>query len=219
MVIGKGILRFHVVYWPAILKSAGLPLPKSCFSHGYLTVEGQKMSKTLGNVIDPITVIEKYGTDAVRYYLLREIPSHSDGDYSERRFKEVYNSDLAGGLGNLVSRVATLAEKTSVLNISIHPYTLLTQKIYQSELNDFRFNDALSVLWKKIKEADQFIDSHTPWNKEGQAFHEIIEEASNKIVEIAIILEPFMPSTSTSIIKQFTSEKITARSALFPRII
>src|SRR3989304_7173580 len=110
-VIGKGILRFHAVYWPAILKSAGLSLPGALFIHGYLTVEGQKMSKTVGNVVDPMEIIKNYSSDSVRYYLLREIPSYNDGDYSERRFKEVYNADLANGLGNLIARVAKLWEK------------------------------------------------------------------------------------------------------------
>ncbi len=110
-VIGKGIIKFHAVYWPAFLLSAGLKLPKTLFVHGYFTVEGQKMSKTIGNVIDPFELIKKYGVDVLRYYFLREIPSTADGDFSERRLAEIYNSDLANGLGNLVSRVAKLAEK------------------------------------------------------------------------------------------------------------
>ncbi|MBI5614294.1 methionine--tRNA ligase [Candidatus Gottesmanbacteria bacterium] len=219
MVIGKGILRFHVVYWPAILTSAGLPLPKSCFSHGYLTVDGQKMSKTLGNVVDPMTIITKYGSDAVRYYLLKEIPSYSDGDYSERRFKEVYNSDLAGGLGNLVARVAKLAEKASSLNTKTYNYKVVCKDVCKTELEEFRFNDALANIWKKMKEADQFIDTNEPWKLEGKGLTRIIEDASNRIVEIATLLEPFMPDTSSKIIKQFTSKKIISGPALFPRII
>ncbi|MEK7591992.1 MAG: methionine--tRNA ligase [Patescibacteria group bacterium] len=218
MVIGKGILRFHVVYWPAILKSAGLPLPKSCFSHGYLTVDGQKMSKSVGNVVNPLSVIEKYGTDAVRYYLLKEIPSYSDGDYSERRFKEVYNSDLAGGLGNLVARVAKLAEKTQSLSIKLFNFSVLASKTYNTELDEYRFNDALAMIWKKIKDADQFIDSNEPWKLEGKALSSVIETASSKIIDIATLLEPFMPETSSKIVAQFTSEKITSQPSLFPRI-
>ena len=113
-VIGKGIIRFHAVYWPAFLLSAGLKLPKRIFAHGYITAEGKKMSKTIGNVIDPNTYIDRYGTDALRYYLLREIPSYTDGDFSDRRFKDIYNADLANGLGNLVARIARLAEKAGV---------------------------------------------------------------------------------------------------------
>jgi len=113
-VIGKGITRFHAIYWPAFLLSAGLSLPKTIFVHGYITVDGQKMSKSLGNVIDPFELVEKYGVDAVRYFFLREIPSTEDGDFSYEKFETRYNADLAGGLGNLVARVLTLAEKAEL---------------------------------------------------------------------------------------------------------
>ncbi len=109
--IGKDILRFHAAIWPAMLLSAELPLPKKLLVHGFITSDGQKISKSLGNVIDPIEVAEKYGVDALRYYLLKEIPSGGDGDFSFARFEEVYKSDLQNGLGNLVSRTMTLAEK------------------------------------------------------------------------------------------------------------
>jgi methionyl-tRNA synthetase len=110
-VIGKGIIRFHAVYWPAILLSAGLKLPKQLFVHEYFTVNGQKMSKTLGNVYYPLPLLEKYGADPLRYYCLAKISPFQDGDFSEEKFKESYNADLANGLGNLVSRVAKLCEK------------------------------------------------------------------------------------------------------------
>ena len=113
-VIGKGITRFHAIYWPAMLKSAGIAPPKEIFVHGYVTAEGEKISKSLGNVIDPLEYIEKYGVDAVRYYLLKEIPSYNDGDFSAARFIEVYNSELANNLGNLVSRVTKLAERLTI---------------------------------------------------------------------------------------------------------
>ena len=112
-VIGKGIIRFHAVYWPVMLKSAGIDLPKQEFVHGYVTTEGQKISKSLGNVIDPFDLVKKYSIDPVRYYLLREIPAYSDGDFSERRFKEIYNADLANGLGNLVARVVAIASRVN----------------------------------------------------------------------------------------------------------
>jgi len=110
-IIGKDILRFHAAIWPAMLLSASLPLPKKIFVHGFVTSGGQKMSKSLGNIIDPFEVIDKYGIDALRYYLLKEIPSGGDGDFSFERFEEVYQADLANGIGNLVSRTLTLAEK------------------------------------------------------------------------------------------------------------
>jgi methionyl-tRNA synthetase len=110
-VIGKGISRFHAVYWPAMLKSAGLPLPTEEFIHGYVTVEGEKISKTVGNVVDPFALVEKYGVDPVRYYLLREIPAYGDGDFGVKKFEERYHADLANGLGNFMARVLTLAAR------------------------------------------------------------------------------------------------------------
>src|SRR5262249_18403469 len=110
-VIGKGILRFHAVYWPAMLLSAGVPLPTTIYVHGYITVEGQKISKSLGNVVDPVELVERYGAEAVRYYLLREIPAAEDGDFTQERFLRAYNGDLANNLGNLLNRVVSMVNR------------------------------------------------------------------------------------------------------------
>ncbi|MBI4136825.1 methionine--tRNA ligase, partial [Candidatus Roizmanbacteria bacterium] len=148
-VIGKGITRFHAIYWPAFLLSAKLTLPKELFVHGYITVDGQKMSKSIGNVVDPFGMIEKYGVDALRYYLLREIPSHGDGDFSERRFKELYNADLANGLGNTVARVAMLVKKSGLefkkkkLTKFSNPYTPEIEKVFL----EYRLSDVLNNIW------------------------------------------------------------------------
>ena len=111
--VGKDIIKFHCAYWPAMLMSAGLPLPRTVFAHGFFTIDGQKMSKTLGNVVDPVALARKYGNDVLRYYLIREIPFGSDGDFSEARLRERYNGELANGLGNLAARVLTMVEKYS----------------------------------------------------------------------------------------------------------
>jgi methionyl-tRNA synthetase len=157
-VIGKGILRFHAIYWPAFLLSAKLPLPKIIFVHGYINSQGQKMSKSLGNVVDPFELVEKYGTDPVRYYLLREISSTEDGDFTFQKFEERYNSDLAKGLGNLTARVITLAEKNitnnqlSIINKSwsAKSKTIIdkTWKNEQKCLDNFKFNEALAEIWE-----------------------------------------------------------------------
>ena len=210
-VIGKGIIRFHAVYWPAFLLSAKLPLPKSLFVHGYFTVNGQKMSKTLGNVIDPFELIKKYGADPLRYYFLREIPSTSDGDFSERRFKELYNADLANGLGNLVARVAKLAEGKSYNGSS-------TAFKRTPELEEFRFHDVLAFIWQKVKETDKYIDEKQPWKLIAEALQEVLEKAIKDIVEIAILLQPFLPETSEKILTQFKGPTIKSQPALFPRI-
>ncbi|MDP2664855.1 MAG: methionine--tRNA ligase, partial [bacterium] len=155
-VIGKGIIRFHAVYWPAFLLSAGLPLPKTLFVHGYITVDGQKMSKTLGNVVDPFVLIEKYGADAVRYYFLREIPPAEDGDFSFAKFETRYNADLAAGLGNLVARVLALNPnaKIQIPNKAQNPklQALLeqTKKKVDSALENFQFNQGLEAIWDVI---------------------------------------------------------------------
>lgn len=230
MVIGKGILRFHAIYWPAILKSARLKLPKQLFVHGYLTVEGQKMSKTLGNVIDPNILIQKYGTDPLRYYLLREIPSYSDGDFSERRFTELYNSDLANGLGNLVSRVAKLCEtnKLDFSSIDLKIFKSIKSNRILNEieplLENFKFDNALEHIWKSIKGLDTYIDRERPWEKTASEAKKRLgaivkgSEAVVSLLEIGFALQPFLPETSRKILKQFSAPTIKFESPLFPRI-
>ncbi len=219
MVIGKGILRFHAIYWPAILKSAGFKLPEQLFVHGYLTVDGQKMSKTLGNVIDPIDMIKKYGIDPLRYYLLREIPSYSDGDFSERRFREIYNADLANGLGNLVSRVAKLAQGGKYrLSINNYQLTISNNLEYKTALEEFRFNDALAFIWIKVATANKQIDNDKPWELSGDKLQKVLEPLISQIIEIAILLQPFLPETAEKIIKQFSDSTIKSQPPLFPRI-
>lgn len=213
-VVGKGIIRFHAVYWPAILHSAGLKTPKKLFVHEYFTVNGQKMSKTLGNVVNPLDVIAKYGTDALRYYCLAKISPFQDGDFSEDKLKEAYNSDLANGLGNLVARVAKLAEKHTISQ-EINSKNLSSE--VQKNLEEFKFNDALSEIWKRITLADQQINEVKPWELEGEKAKEVLTDLSKQIVAIAIDLQPFLPETSEKILKQFSGE-IKSQTPLFPRI-
>lgn len=198
MVIGKGIIRFHAIYWPAILQSAGLKLPKELFVHGYLTVDGQKMSKTVGNVVDPLSVVAKYGSDAVRYYLLKEIPSYSDGDYSERRFKELYNADLANGLGNLFSRVMKLA--TTEDWFEKPEFNTVINKPFRNAMREYKFDLALQIIWDKIREADKFINTNQPWKLTGHQQEEIINSALHMLLDIATMLQPFLPKTAAIII-------------------
>ena len=220
-VIGKGILRFHAVYWPAFLLSAGLAVPKSIFVHGYLTVNGAKMSKTLGNVIDPLSLIEKYGADALRFYLLRETPPFSDGDFSESRFVEVYNSDLANGLGNLVSRVAKLCETTGFTRSKESDIHILDTENYDTAFEEFRLNDAIALVWERIGELDKFVEEEKPWElikKEDHKIKSVLDHLTDGILEIAELLKPFLPETAEKIEKQFEAGKIKSVSPLFPRI-
>ncbi len=214
-VIGKGIIRFHAVYWPAFLLSAGLELPKAIFVHDYFTVNGQKMSKTLGNIIDPIEIIKKYGTDAARYYFLAKFNPFTDGDFSESKLRETYNADLANGLGNLVARVAKLCE-TGGFEFGKTKSSL--DKTVQKHLDEFRFDLALKSIWGRISNLDKFIDKNKPWKLEGEALEAILEKAVGEIRKIAFDLQPFLPATAQKIQKQFAGPKIKSGEPLFPRL-
>jgi methionyl-tRNA synthetase len=220
-VIGKGISRFHCIYWPAILISANLPLPKSIFIHGYITVSGQKMSKSLGNVIDPFELVKKYGTDAVRYFLLREIPPFEDGDFTYEKFEKRYNSDLAAGLGNLVARVITLAKKLKtqnsklkIKNSKLEREILAKKEKWKKSLNEFKFNEALKSIWDLISFCDRYIEKEKPWQKsEKQKI--VISDLISTLKEISNLLNPFLPQTSEKILNQIETKK---PEILFPRI-
>lgn len=215
-IIGKGISRFHAIYWPAMLKSAGLSLPKQEFIHGYVTVEGQKISKSLGNVIDPFDLVKKYGTDPIRYYLLREIPAYGDGDFSIQRFKEIYNADLANGLGNLVARVAKLCEQSG---FSFKPTRNQVYPQIQRSLNEFLFDEALSFIWQeKIAGCDKIVDQEKPWQLKGKRLGAVLQKLVSEIRQIAFNIKPFLPETAEKIQKQFKGPKIKSEKPFFPRI-
>jgi methionyl-tRNA synthetase len=215
-VIGKGISRFHAIYWPAMLKSAGLETPKEIFIHSYVTVEGQKISKSLGNVVDPYEVVKKYGTDPVRYYLLKEIPPFNDGDFSQKRFLEVYHADLANGLGNLVSRIARLCEK-SELKFPEQKSITLDSKV-NTQLADFRFNEALETIWHKVTKENKRINEEKPWQMEKSDLQNFLLQSVETIREIAGNLRPFLPETAEKILKQFKGPEIKPEAVLFPRL-
>lgn len=214
-VIGKGIIRFHAVYWPAFLISAGLQIPKQLFVHEYFTVNGQKMSKTLGNVIDPVGLIDKYGADAIRLYFLKHFSPFSDGDFSEEKFIESYNADLANGLGNLVARVARLCEKIELDSL---PESILDEE-YRKKFEEYKFNDVLTNIWAKISEIDQEIEKEKPWAVEDLAkLKELLQNWVIKIDQIAFELKPFLPATSEKIKNLFSESKVKSIPPLFPRI-
>ena len=202
-------------FWPAMLTSAGIPLPSSEFVHGYVTLEGQKISKTLGNVIDPFELVDKFGVDAIRFYLLREIPAWGDGDFALLRFKDLYNGELANGLGNLVARVARLAADTK-LNLP-EKKNFKFKKVVVDNLKNFRFDLALIGLWEEISQLDRRINEEKPWELTGLSLKKSIAPIAREIREIAFNLSPFLPRTSEEILDQFTG-KISAEKPLFPRI-
>ncbi|MEK7581420.1 MAG: class I tRNA ligase family protein [Patescibacteria group bacterium] len=214
-VLGKGINRFHTIYWPAMLASAGLPLPTEVFVHGYITVDGQKISKSLGNSIDPLDLVNKYGSEVIRYFLLREIPAWGDGDFSERRLKELYNGELANGLGNLVARVARLAADTKLNLPEKKNYTF--KKEVSDSLKNFRFDQAIFSIWEEISKLDKLINEQKPWELESADLKRVISPIAVQIREIAFNLSPFMPETSAKILAQFTGN-VDQGKPLFPRI-
>ncbi|MBI2599421.1 methionine--tRNA ligase [Candidatus Daviesbacteria bacterium] len=218
-VIGKGILRFHAVYWPAFLLSAGLKLPKELFVHEYFTVNGQKMSKTLGNVYDPIPLVEKHGADPLRYFCLAKISPFQDGDFSEEKFNESYNADLANGLGNLVARVAKLCETHSVIAIRQLPekQSLSFDPKMTQYLEEYKFNEATAFIWSQISEADKEINIKKPWELSKEEAKPVLEDLVGRIQQIAFNLQPFLPETAEKILKQFSGE-IKSAPPLFPRL-
>lgn len=214
-VIGKGIIRFHTVYWPAFLLSAGLPLPKAVLAHGYLTVNGQKMSKTIGNIVDPLEVIKKYGVDATRYYLLKEIPPFSDGDFSYNRMDEIYSSDLANELGNLLSRLTNLAEKYGSQGVGDNDKFQVAPE-FAKLMGEYKFNEALEFVWKKVKQLNRSIDDFAPWkNEKGRV--EFLSEKLKSLNEVGQLLSPFMPETAKKITDS-TRNGIKKTPPLFPRL-
>jgi len=205
-VIGKDILRFHAVYWPAMLLSAGLELPKKILVHGHILSGGRKMSKSLGNVIDPIKLIDHWGVDPVRYYLLREIPTIEDGDYSTQRFTELYNSDLANNLGNLLSRVLKLAEGRALL-VGYDPGLDIVQfwKDYQDLFNALTLDRVLLRVGMLTQKLNWFVDTSKPWLNilvgplsVDNSIYALLEGLRH----ISIALYPFLPETSDRIRKQ-----------------
>ena len=216
-VIGKGIIRFHAVYWIGMLLSAGLSLPKSIFVHGYIASGGQKMSKTLGNVIDPFEVIQKYGAEALRYYLLREIPAHGDGNFTYERFEQLYNADLANGLGNLVARVAALAERAGEFSVASLQFTDKEIEDVRKYLDEFRFDEAMKLIWSWIADLDRQINDKKPWTLSGPGLFETLTPWVKQINKLGVALQPFMPETAEKILTQFKGPKILSQAPLFPR--
>jgi len=222
--VGKDISKFHALIWPAMLLSLGIDLPKKLFVHGFISVDGQKMSKSLGNVIDPFELVNKYGVDAVRYYLLREIPSAEDGDFTYEKFEQRYNADLASGIGNLVARVRTMVEKVGFKSGNIkdvEPKIAQTQKRYKKALAEFKFNEALRSIWELISFCDKYIEKEKPWEKKENS-PQILANLLIVLDNITELLEPFLPETSERIKKEIKRAdgkfKNKRDKLLFPRI-
>ncbi|MDP2642119.1 MAG: methionine--tRNA ligase [bacterium] len=210
---GKDMVKFQSVMWQGMLMSADLPTTDHIVYHGFITGEGGiKMSKSIGNVISPKDIVEEYGTDALRYFVLREISSFDDSPFTIERFKESYNANLANGLGNLVSRIMTLAEAYLEAPVPISEQEDMSE--YFAFLDRFEINSAANYVWEKIGELDKEIQDKKPWESKNK---EIISGFVVKLYSIARMLNPLMPETSAKI-KSLVKENKKPSEPLFPRI-
>ena len=222
--VGKDILRFHAVYWPAFLLAADLEPPKRVFAHGWWTNEGQKISKSLGNVIDPVQLIETYGLDQVRYFLMREVPFGNDGDFSKSGMVNRINSDLANDLGNLCQRVLSFVYKNCNATVPknmgftpddskliTHAYEILPK--LREDYNSQLFNVALERVWGLVAASNKYIDEQAPWKlrkTDPDRMHTVLYTLLETIRCIGILLQPIMPGSSEKILNQLavdTSER------------
>ena len=217
--VGKDILRFHAVYWPAFLMAAGLPLPKRIFAHGWWTNEGRKISKSDGNIIDPSEIINNYGLDQIRYFLLREVSFGSDGDFSKSALLTRINGDLSNDLGNLCQRVISMIYKNCERKIPnkcqnysnedkifIKEFQNLYSKV-SIEINNQSFHQALKLIWNLISSANKFVDVQAPWklkNTNISRMNDVLWILAESIRTIAILIQPFMPSSANKILNQLS---------------
>lgn len=227
-VVGKDILRFHAAIWPAILLALDLPLPKRILAHGFVNVSGAKMSKSVGNVVDPMEVIERYGVDAFRYYFSRHIPTLDDGDFTWEKFETAYNNELANELGNLVSRVSkmVLNYQSGVVGDAIK--TEHDAQLYHEAMEHCEFNRAMDELWQMVRTLNQYIDTVKPWEVAKQLkddaeaephLSEILAYCVGSLEQIADLLWPFLPQAAETIRKTFDGGVVRDTGGImFPRI-
>jgi methionyl-tRNA synthetase len=217
--LGKDNARWHALLWPAMLKSVGLKVPDTVYVHGYITLNGEKISKSRGNIVRPSDLISRFGVDPVRYYFLRYGPIVEDVDISDSHMIEIYNASLANGLGNTVSRIAKLAERSGFE----FPIVAFDPKYWQgtwaNHLNDCRTDLLLNSLWAMLSDLDKHLNENTPWSqKDENILKDVLTYEVNEMRKIGTLLEPFMPETSKKILMQFGDIHIKSTEGLFPRL-
>ena len=219
-IIGKNVWKFHAVYWPALLLSVGLPIPEKIVVHGFLQQNGRKISKSLGNTIDPIALVNEFGNDVVRYYLLRHVRPFDDSDIQRSRLVEVTN-ELANGIGNLLSRLTALCEKSDYSSSVVNRYPQAPDG-FRSALEAFEYDQALVLLWKDIRALNRDIERSAPWSQlllEHRAgLHRELSGWLERLYAVAYWLEPFLPDSSERIKTTLTTSPITKSPPLFRRV-
>lgn len=226
-VIGKDILRFHAGIWPAMLLGLELPLPKKLLVHGHVNVGGSKMSKTVGNVVDPNQVIDEYGLDAFRYFFSRHIPTLDDGDFTWEKFETAYNTELGNDLGNLVQRVASMIVRYQSGVIGDEAQNEHDNSAYHDAMKSLQFNKAVDEVWAMVRGLNQYIEDVKPWeiakgrgtNPDAEEhLSEVLSHAVGNLLQIGDLLLPFLPTTAAAIHAQFDTGVVTTGPVLFPKI-
>lgn len=226
-VIGKDILRFHAGIWPAILLAIGLPLPKTLLAHGFVNVGGAKMSKTVGNVVDPMELIDQYGIDAFRYYFARHIPTQDDGDFTYEKFENAYNNELGNDLGNLVQRVAAMVMRYQAGVVGDAPQSKHDMGPYREAMEQLEFDKALDEAWVTVRSLNQFLEQVKPWEiakkretdtEAASHLAEVLAHAVSSLTQVADLLTPFMPTTAAAIRHAFANGVVADDlQPLFPK--
>jgi methionyl-tRNA synthetase len=226
-VIGKDILRFHAGIWPAMLLGLGLELPKKLLVHGFVNIAGSKISKSVGNVIDPNEIIDQYGLDAFRYFFSRHIPTQDDGDFTWEKFETAYNGELGNDLGNLIQRVASMILRYQSGVIGESQQTEHDMTNYHRAMESLEFNKAIDEVWNKIRSLNQYIDNVKPWvvakglgsDPEAEPhLAEILAHCAGALIQIGDLLLPFMPGTAAYIHDTFESGVVKpSEGVLFPK--
>lgn len=217
--VGKDILRFHAIIWPAILLGIGLELPRNIVTHGYILANGQKMSKSIGNVIDPIEVLDLKGLPAFRYYFLRHVDSFADADFSMEKYENAYNNELANDLGNLVQRLATLCKKNQVSGVED---SATLDEVFRKMMDKFEFSKAFDYAWSKIQDLNKRIDEEKPWelakNGETEKVQQVLQSLVEGLLQANQMLRIFLPETGEQTATIFTAEQIAPpETPLFPK--
>jgi len=223
-VIGKDILRFHAAIWPGMLLGLGLALTKILYVHGFVTLNGEKMSKSTGNVVDPKEIIDAYGVDAFRYYFLRHIPSYDDGDFTWEHFEHAYNDELGNELGNAVQRVAAMLKRYQNGIIGTIPEPNHDNAQYYEALEQCHFDRALDEVWEQVRGLNQYIEEQKPWaiakeKDDAEHLREVLAYCAGSLIEISDLLTPFLPATARKIREAFEEGFVRETAdVLFPRI-